>query len=533
MQNGNFDRWGGSQTAGDSDALDESVNDSRELTIEAGNTNRGDTNRSHPIIVVATGRDEGRRFELTGALVSLGRGMDNDIVLTDLAVSRHHLRIEKEGSAYRLQDLATGNGTLVNGREEDGPYKLQHGDRVEVGNTVLRFDNPNSTRLSDVLDSVSEPVPGDYRPLSERERNGATIPAPSGAAALSGSYAPNSHSSYQPQGGPQDFPFQTNAALTGATKAEVNLWPIATVLGMVAVGVTVWAIMRSGDKTAAEENNLQSADSVAVVTPEKVNLPPKKTTAVARLQTTTGKKSFADMPRDTWGHDERLPGEDTPPELPPETTRTNTGNIVTSTVEEAVDPSPVAIVNVDVEPGNPDAGDAIASAKKLYKKRDFSGAAEALADIDGNKEATSLQRSYAALHAQTRRGKTTRNDVTALAAYKKAKSIDRKLGGRHRNSLNDKIREVAPGAAQKHLANKDYQLARETAALASSRKAKPINDKLEALAKERLDRARKANSEGGATSKQKARVLLKQAKSIAPRSSKTYREAIKLLARLK
>src|SRR5262249_47029236 len=95
-------------------------------------------------VVVVSGADEGRKFELTGRNVSVGRGMDNDIVLTDLAVSRRHLRIDKEGQSYFLQDQGSGNGTLLNGRDEDGRAMLRHGDRIEIGNTVMRFEFPRT-----------------------------------------------------------------------------------------------------------------------------------------------------------------------------------------------------------------------------------------------------------------------------------------------------------------------------------------------------------------------------------------------------
>ncbi len=117
-------------------------------------------------VVVVSGVDDGRKFELTGRNVSVGRGMDNDIVLTDLAVSRRHLRIDKEGQSYFLQDQGSGNGTLLNGRDEDGRALLRHGDRIEIGNTVLRFEFPRLT-----LGYTAEPI----------KRPGPSMPPPAAA----------------------------------------------------------------------------------------------------------------------------------------------------------------------------------------------------------------------------------------------------------------------------------------------------------------------------------------------------------------
>lgn len=51
------------------------------------------------------------------ARLRIGRAADNDIVIKDDSVSRHHAVLEREaGSAWRLKDLGSHNGTRVNGR---------------------------------------------------------------------------------------------------------------------------------------------------------------------------------------------------------------------------------------------------------------------------------------------------------------------------------------------------------------------------------------------------------------------------------
>ncbi len=91
-------------------------------------------------LVVQSGTDRGRRFALRSGRTSVGRGVDNDVVLTDIAVSRKHLTIEFDGASYFLNDLGSGNGTMVNNRDEDGSFRLGHGDKLELGNTVLVFE---------------------------------------------------------------------------------------------------------------------------------------------------------------------------------------------------------------------------------------------------------------------------------------------------------------------------------------------------------------------------------------------------------
>jgi Tfp pilus assembly protein PilF len=95
------------------------------------------------VLHVIGGNDRGKLFELTLAEVRIGRGTDQDIVLADIAVSRRHVTIQLENGRYRLRDLGSGNGTLLNGERVDSVL-LSDGDQIEIGNTLLRFDHAAS-----------------------------------------------------------------------------------------------------------------------------------------------------------------------------------------------------------------------------------------------------------------------------------------------------------------------------------------------------------------------------------------------------
>ena len=72
-------------------------------------------------LVVIAGPDQGRVFDLRSGLeVRIGRAVDNDVVLTDIAVSRKHLALGWDGAAWVVHDNGSGNGTLINDRLEDG-----------------------------------------------------------------------------------------------------------------------------------------------------------------------------------------------------------------------------------------------------------------------------------------------------------------------------------------------------------------------------------------------------------------------------
>jgi ABC transport system ATP-binding/permease protein len=70
---------------------------------------------------------------------SLGRSVDNDLILDDPAVSAHHAVIAWRGDSFTLTDLGSANGTEVNGQSIAGPRLLEAGDEVRLGSTTLFF----------------------------------------------------------------------------------------------------------------------------------------------------------------------------------------------------------------------------------------------------------------------------------------------------------------------------------------------------------------------------------------------------------
>jgi hypothetical protein len=79
-----------------------------------------------------------KRHEIKGTAVSIGSSDDNDIILQDKAVSRHHAKIRIEGKKHFIYDLASTNGTKVNGRKITKKW-IKEGDTIEVGHTRMTF----------------------------------------------------------------------------------------------------------------------------------------------------------------------------------------------------------------------------------------------------------------------------------------------------------------------------------------------------------------------------------------------------------
>jgi len=70
--------------------------------------------------------------------VTVGRSKSQDIAVSDPEVSREHALFIKEGDCFRVQDLGTAIGTLVNA-EPITEHELQSGDVIQVGRFSIKF----------------------------------------------------------------------------------------------------------------------------------------------------------------------------------------------------------------------------------------------------------------------------------------------------------------------------------------------------------------------------------------------------------
>ncbi|GHV05566.1 hypothetical protein FACS189416_5360 [Bacteroidia bacterium] len=71
-------------------------------------------------------------------VITIGRDLDNDIVINDTKVSRHHLQIISESTEnFRIVDLGSSNGTFVNDKKILGETTLSLNDAVRIGNSTL------------------------------------------------------------------------------------------------------------------------------------------------------------------------------------------------------------------------------------------------------------------------------------------------------------------------------------------------------------------------------------------------------------
>lgn len=95
--------------------------------------------------------------------ISLGRDLDNDIVLQEPEVSRHHLRMVLTQDGYTIEDLNTMNGSLLNSNALVQQQLLRVGDHINIGENLIMWYTDQPEAVLAKLDDTGE------QPVSEEE----------------------------------------------------------------------------------------------------------------------------------------------------------------------------------------------------------------------------------------------------------------------------------------------------------------------------------------------------------------------------
>lgn len=99
---------------------------------------RPSSNAGPPCLVIISGDDMGRRFELGVGELSIGRADNCTICVNTDQVSRKHCTVQHILGKYFIVDNRSTNGTFVNEQKVERA-KLLDGDQVRVGKTVLKY----------------------------------------------------------------------------------------------------------------------------------------------------------------------------------------------------------------------------------------------------------------------------------------------------------------------------------------------------------------------------------------------------------
>lgn len=94
-----------------------------------------------PEFIVRLGDCEVQRLPLLAGDFAIGRGKDNDLVVNNLNVSRHHARIMQRNGSLVLADLGSTQGTTLNGVRVHRAL-LYHNDILAIGRHRITVDAP-------------------------------------------------------------------------------------------------------------------------------------------------------------------------------------------------------------------------------------------------------------------------------------------------------------------------------------------------------------------------------------------------------
>ena len=95
-------------------------------------------------------------IDLTKPIIRIGRALDNDIILDDRLISRHHAQLRQRYGRYLLHDLESTGGTMVNG--------------FRIKEIVLHAGDTISLSGIDIIYAEDKPVC--------RQSDGSTLPMP-------------------------------------------------------------------------------------------------------------------------------------------------------------------------------------------------------------------------------------------------------------------------------------------------------------------------------------------------------------------
>jgi len=127
----------------------------------------------HFFLIVRNGPNAGRAVEVSeGRPLRIGRGLADDLLLTDIRVSREHCIVEMIEGALLVRDLGSRYGTYVNG-ERRAEATLRHHDRLSIGDTsivVLSSEDPDARREAAAAGDRTHPIAAPIREVPGYQR---------------------------------------------------------------------------------------------------------------------------------------------------------------------------------------------------------------------------------------------------------------------------------------------------------------------------------------------------------------------------
>ena len=184
-------------------------------------------------MTIVDGKRAGTSLRLD-ATVSVGREPDNNVVLDDDRVSKHHFQFVASANGLQLIDLNSTNGTSVNGQKVTGTVALQPGDTIRVGQTMLRVDAIDPAAANQTVIGAAPAAAA-----------GAAARGAAARGAPAGQNAPRPVATATPRPGGAAAPPPPGASISVAKPSRA---PIVVAVGVLAVlGLIAVLVLRNND----------------------------------------------------------------------------------------------------------------------------------------------------------------------------------------------------------------------------------------------------------------------------------------------
>jgi pSer/pThr/pTyr-binding forkhead associated (FHA) protein len=133
---------------------------------------------------VTKGTDAGKKAELEGERLTIGREPGIELELADDEISRRHAAVTRtpDGKVV-VEDLASRNGTYVDGKRISEPTELSGGETIRVGQTEIGVTAAPAGAAETKVGAVPPPPPPPRSAASRGSRRSRTSCAPAAAAA--------------------------------------------------------------------------------------------------------------------------------------------------------------------------------------------------------------------------------------------------------------------------------------------------------------------------------------------------------------
>ncbi len=103
-------------------------------------------------LIGMSGAIKGKKFDLNRDRTTIGRAVNNDIIIPDESVSSQHCYISRRADRFVLHDLNSTNGTTLNLQPVKTEAPLQSKQVLQIGSAELLFESESE---SDVTVSMS------------------------------------------------------------------------------------------------------------------------------------------------------------------------------------------------------------------------------------------------------------------------------------------------------------------------------------------------------------------------------------------